>query len=341
MVQTFLLGREGSGGKELCMPGEINFTHGFEEIVGQSGPLKRMLEDVKAVAPSFATVLILGETGTGKELVARAIHRLSSRSAASFVKMNCAALPTELLESELFGHEKGAFTNAVGQKIGRLESANNGTFFLDEVGDLPLQVQPKLLRVLQDREFERLGATSTIRVNVRLIAATNRDLAKSVAEGRFRRDLFYRLSVFPIRVPSLRERSPDIPLLVRHFLRKFAQHMNKKIETIPDDVTKAMMSWKWPGNVRELEHFIERAVILTQGSVLHAPVAELESNSEFGPEAIDTLRSMRRAHIIGVLRETGGIISGDSGAAARLGLKRTTLQSMMQRLGITRKDYED
>jgi len=339
-MKTLLSGREEPGKNQWRMREKINLPHEFEEIVGQSAPLLRMLDDVKTVGPSFATVLILGETGTGKELVARAIHRLSSRGTARFVKVNCAAIPAELLESELFGHEKGAFTHAVGQKIGRVELADNGTLFLDEVGDLPLHVQPKLLGMLQDHEFERLGAARTIRMNLRVIAATNRDLSRDVAEGRFRRDLLYRLNAFPIRVPSLRERSADIPLLVRHFLRKFAQRMNKNVETIPEEAMNAMMNWKWPGNVRELEHFVERAMILTEGPVLQAPITELGSTSELSAGE-DELRSIRRDHIIKIMRETGGVVSGKNGAAARLGLKRTTLQSMMQRLGITREEYED
>lgn len=326
--------------RERQMSEEMNSDQGLKEIIGQSAPLKRMLEDVRTVASSFSTVLILGETGTGKELVARAIHRLSSRSTASFVTLNCAALPGELLESELFGYEKGAFTHAVHQKPGRLELVNKGTFFMDEIGDLPLEVQPKLLRVLQDHEFERLGGTSTIQVSMRLIAATNRDLAKSVSEGRFRQDLFYRLNVFPIRVPSLRERSSDIPLLVRHFVQKFSRRMNKKIDTIPGETMKAIMNWTWPGNIRELEHFIERAIVLSEGSELRAPVAELGANFELVTQARGALQTRRREHIIKVLRETRGVISGSNGAAARLGLKRTTLQSMLPRLGITRSDYE-
>lgn len=320
---------------------EVNSNPGFEEIIGQSEPLRRMLDQIRIVAPSFSTVLILGETGTGKELVARAIHRLSTRRTGSFVTVNCATLPGELLESELFGHEKGAFTHAFHQKLGRLELANKGTLFLDEIGDLPPATQPKLLRVLQDHEFERLGGTSTLRVDARLIAATNQDLAKSVSEGRFRRDLFYRLNVFPIRVPSLRERSSDIPLLVRHFVRKFAAIMNKNIETIPSEVLNAIVKRPWPGNVRELEHALERAVILTQGLELHTPGVDLGPTSELASEATDALQSVRREHIIKALRETRGVISGPNGAAARLGLKRTTLQSILQRLGISRGDYED
>lgn len=313
----------------------------FEEMVGKSAALQRVLSDAERVAPSGATVLIVGETGTGKELMARAIHQMSLRKAESFVKFNGAALPAGLLESELFGYEKGAFTHATKQKIGRLELANNGTLFLDEIGDLPLELQPKLLRVLQDQEFERLGAVRTIRVNVRLIAATNWDLAKSVSQGRFRRDLFYRLSVFPIRMPALRERAGDIPLLVEHFLRKFSRRMNKKIETVPQEVMHALMNWDWPGNVRELEHFIERSVILSEGSVLEAPVKELGQPSDCDAGLRNTLESVRREHIIELLRETGGVVSGPHGAAVRLGLKRTTLQSIMRQLGITPKDYQD
>jgi formate hydrogenlyase transcriptional activator len=312
----------------------------FEGIVGKSAALRRVLSETKTVAPTEATVLILGETGTGKELIARAIHRMSSRKDTSFVKLNCAALPSGLLESELFGYEKGAFTHAVSRKVGRLELADKGTLLLDEVGDLPLELQPKLLRVLEDREFERLGGTRTIRVNVRLIASTNCNLAENVAQGRFRRDLFYRLNVFPIRMPSLRERSTDIPMLARYFVQKFSQRLNKKVEIIPSDVMEALMNGKWPGNVRELEHFIERSIILSEGPVLRAPIAELESQVDFDTEASDALTSTRREHILRVLRETGGVVAGPNGAAARLGVKRTTLQSIMQRLGIGRKDYE-
>jgi formate hydrogenlyase transcriptional activator len=321
----------------LHAPIGIHSGEDFDGIVGQSAPLQRMLADIKTVAPSYATVLILGETGTGKELVARAIHRLSSRRNASFIKLNCAALPSDLLESELFGYEKGAFTNALTRKIGRLELADRGTLFLDEIADLPIDMQAKLLRVLQDQEFERLGSTQTIRLNARVIAATNQDLEKNVSGGQFRSDLFYRLNIFPIRVPSLRERSSDIPLLVRHFAQQFSQRMNKKIESIPPEVMDDMMNRHWPGNIRELEHFIERAVILTQGPVLLAPLRDLGPQSDLGSH---TLESMRRQHIVNVLRETGGVISGPNGAAARLGLKRTTLQSIVQRLGITPKDYE-
>jgi formate hydrogenlyase transcriptional activator len=308
----------------------------FEEIIGQSAALKRVLEEARIVAPNDTPVLILGETGTGKEVIARAVHRMSSRKELSFIKMNCAAIPTGLLESELFGHEKGAFTGAVNQKIGRLELADKGTLLLDEVGDLPLELQPKLLRVLQDGEFERLGSTRTIRINIRLIAATNRNLAERMAEGAFRRDLYYRLSVFPIRLPALRERPSDIPPLVRHFVERYAQRMDKRIEIIPKETMNALVRWRWPGNVRELENFIARSVILTSGATLTAPLKDLEQESEESQS--DTIESVQREHIVRTLRETGGVIAGPQGAAARLGMKRTTLQSLMQRLGISREE---
>ena len=320
------------------MEDEIRSELNFEEIVGESATLKQVLDKARTVAPSDATVLILGETGTGKELIARAIHRLSSRKNASFVKLNCAAIPAGLLESELFGHEKGAFTGAVSQKMGRLELADKGTLFLDEVGELPLEVQPKLLRVLQDHEFERLGSTRTIRVDIRLIAATNRDLAKSVAGRQFRSDLYYRLNVFPIRMPELRERKEDIPLLVRYLVQKFARRMNKQIETIPAETMNALASWEWPGNVRELENFIERSVILSKGPTLRVPLVELNLAAE-DAHSDSTLESLQRENIIRVLRETGGVLGGPRGAAARLGLKRTTLQYKMQKLGIAREEY--
>ena len=321
------------------LDGEIHTEGRFAEIVGDSPALKQVLEQVATVSASDATVLILGETGTGKELVAHAIHRMSRRSGAAFIKVNCAAIPTGLLESELFGHEKGAFTGAVSQKIGRMELANGGTLFLDEVGEIPLELQPKLLRVLQDQEFERLGSTRTIKINVRLIAATNRDLARSVSERQFRNDLYYRLHVFPIRVPPLRERQEDIPLLVRYFVRRFAQRMDRHIETIPKETMKALLEWSWPGNVRELENLMERSVILSEGNALHVPLAELRATSGYFAHPDHTLDSAERAHIIGVLRETRGVLSGSNGAARRLGLKRTTLQSKMQRLKITPRDY--
>ena len=288
------------------MEGEICSELNFEEIVGDSLPLKRVLEQAKTVAPSNATVLVLGETGTGKELIARAIHRMSSRKEGSFIKLNCAAIPTGLLESELFGHEKGAFTGAVSRKIGRLELAHKGTLFLDEVGEIPLEIQPKLLRVLQDQEFERLGGTRTLRVDVRLVAATNRDLEQSVAEKEFRSDLFYRLNVFPLRMPALRERSRDIPLLVRYFVQTFARRMNKQIETITTETMNALISWDWPGNVRELENFIERSVILSAGTVLNAPLAELKHGRSHHNGSNHTLADLERDHIIRTLRETGG-----------------------------------
>jgi formate hydrogenlyase transcriptional activator len=321
----------------------------LEEIVGKSRPLANVLQQVKTVAPSAATVLILGETGTGKELVARAIHKLSPRSGGNFVKLNCAAIPTGLLESELFGHEKGAFTGAISQKIGRLELAHKGTLFLDEVGEIPLELQPKLLRVLQDQEFERLGGTRTIRVDVRILAATNREISKAVANHEFRSDLYYRLHVFPIRLPALRQRSEDIPMLVHYFVQKFAVRMNKKIESIPEETMEALTQWHWPGNIRELENFMERSVILTDGQSLRVPIDELSAIGEDRisetpptPGSISsqgTLEELERQYIVQVLRQSAGVVSGSHGAAARLGMKRTTLQSKMQRLGITREEY--
>ncbi len=317
---------------------EIRGNQNFDEIVGHSTILRHVLDDVERVAKTDSTVLVLGETGTGKELVARAIHHQSGRSKHSFIKLNCSAIPTGLLESELFGHERGAFTGAITQKIGRLELADHGTLFLDEVGDIPLELQPKLLRVLQDQEFERLGSTKTIRVNVRLVAATNRNLAESIEQKLFRRDLYYRLNVFPVRLPPLRERREDIPLLVSHFVHMFARRMNKQIEQIPEETMAALLEWSWPGNVRELENFIERSVILSEGPWLDAPLAELESAPE---NHTDKLEEAGREYIVRVLKECRGVISGPQGAAVRLGLKRTTLQSKMQRFGITRRDYDD
>lgn len=326
--------------EKLYLQDEIRSVLNFEEIVGESSALKHVLAQVNTVAPLDATVLILGETGTGKELIARAIHRMSSRKDASFIKLNCAAIPTGLLESELFGHEKGAFTGAISAKIGRLELADKGTLFLDEVGDIPLELQPKLLRVLQDQEFERLGGVRTIRVNIRLIAATNRDLAKSVASREFRSDLYYRLHVFPVHMPPLRERGKDIELLVRYFVQKFSRRMNKQIETIPTETMHALTHWEWPGNVRELENFIERSVILSENATLNVPLSELRPTLQADRQDA-TLESLEREHILRVLRETGGVISGLRGAAARLGMKRTTLQSRMQKMGIARSDYEN
>jgi formate hydrogenlyase transcriptional activator len=321
------------------LQGEIRTELHFEEIIGESPLLKRVLSQTRTAAPSGATVLILGETGTGKELIARAIHRMSGRKDKNFIKLNCAAIPTGLLESELFGHEKGAFTGAISQKIGRMELADKGTLFLDEVGDIPLELQPKLLRVLQDQEFERLGSTRTIHVDVRLLAATNRDLSRAVAENQFRSDLFYRLNVFPIRLPSLRDRAGDIPLLVRYFVQRLAQRMDKHIETIPNSTMAALSRWKWPGNVRELENFLERSVILTEGSVLRVPMGELEPELSPSSRGDDSLHTAEREHILRVLRESGGVLAGPRGAALKLGLKRTTLQSKMRKLHIGREDY--
>lgn len=318
---------------------ELELSQQFDEIIGESSKLKRVLKQVEDVARTDATVLILGETGTGKELIARAIHRLSPRRDHAFVRLNCSAIPSGLLESELFGHEKGAFTGAIAQKIGRLELAHQGTFFLDEVGDLPLELQPKILRALQEKEFERVGGTRTIPVNVRLVAATNRDLGKMSANGEFRSDLYYRLRVFPVTVPPLRDRREDIPLLVSYFVNQHAKRMARHIETIPAVTMQKLVKWQWPGNVRELENFIERSVILSPGPVLRAPLAELETPEAevIVPEA--NLQSAERDHILRVLRECKGMIGGENGAAERLGLKRTTLNSKMKKLGIQRRDY--
>lgn len=318
---------------------ELITTHQFDEIVGESSGLKRVLKQVEDVAPTDATVLILGETGTGKELIARALHDLSPRRDHGFVRLNCSAIPSGLLESELFGHEKGAFTGAITQKIGRLELAHQGTFFLDEVGDLPLELQPKILRALQEKEFERVGGTRTIPVNVRLVAATNRDLAKMVSAGQFRSDLYYRLRVFPITIPPLRERRDDIPILIRYFLASHSKRMGRRIETIPAQTMQALVKWHWPGNVRELENFIERSVILSPGPVLRAPLAELEAVEESAGRTDSNLEVAEREHILRVLRECKGMIGGTKGAAERLGLKRTTLNSMLKKLGIQRRDY--
>jgi formate hydrogenlyase transcriptional activator len=319
---------------------EIRSANRSDDIVGTSAPLKRVMDYAAIVADTDSTVLITGETGTGKERIARLIHEMSGRKDRNFIKLNCAAIPTGLLESELFGHEKGAFTGAISQKLGRLELADKGTLLLDEIGEVPLELQPKLLRVLQDQEFEHLGGTKTIRVDVRLIAATNRDLVRAVEEREFRGDLFYRLHVFPLHLPALRERREDIPPLIRHFVEKCSARLHKHIDIIPDEAIDAMMQWKWPGNIRELENFIERSVILSEGNKLTAPLSELREEMLRQPTDSDgTLRDREREHIIEVLRQTGGALSGPGGAAARLGLKRTTLQYKMQKLGVSRTDY--
>ena len=321
-------------------PNEDTATHNFEEIVGTSAALTAVLKQVEVVAPTESTVLILGETGTGKELIARAIHTASSRSRRPFVKLNCAAIPTGLIESELFGHEKGAFTGAIAQRIGRFELADGGTVFLDEVGEIPLELQTKLLRVIQEREFERLGSTRTLRTDARLIAATNRELQKMVEQRKFREDLFYRLNVFPIDVPALRERSEDIPLLVNHFTQRFARRMNRTIETISAETMAALTRYPWPGNIRELQNLIERAVILSHGPVLQIPLQDLDNcaapRRDNGKD--QTLEAAERAHILAILKETRWVLAGPRGAAARLGMNRSTLQFRLKKLGIVRPD---
>jgi formate hydrogenlyase transcriptional activator len=313
---------------------DVDVKHDFTEIVGRSASLKRILSQVEVVAPTDATVLILGETGTGKELIARAVHSMSPRRERPFITLNCAAIPTGLLESELFGYERGAFTGALSQKIGRFEMANRGTLFLDEVGDIPLDLQPKLLRALQEKAFERLGGTKTIPIDVRLVAATNRNLTQMMGDKLFRSDLYYRLKVFPITTPPLRDHPEDIPILARHFTQKYAAKMNKQIEKIPSDTMRSLVSWSWPGNVRELENFIERAVILSRGPNLRAPLAEIRADA-MEPAGSQTLEQVEREHIIRVLRETGAVVSE---AATRLGMPRTTLNAMMRKLGISRKE---
>jgi formate hydrogenlyase transcriptional activator len=325
--------------EKLYLEDEIRSELHFDDIVGKSAALRRVLQQVETVAPTDATVLIYGETGTGKELIARAIHQLSPRHPNAFVKLNCAAIPTGLLEAELFGHEKGAFTGAITQRIGRFELAHRGTVFLDEIGEIPLELQPKLLRVLQDREFERLGSTRTLRTDARLIAATNRDLAALVEEQQFRADLFYRLNVFPVHVPPLRERPEDIPLLVRHFAQQFARRLHKTLETIPADTMQGLLRYPWPGNIRELQNIIERAVIVSPGPVLQVPLSDLKPPATAAsPENHDTLEEAERNHILTVLKETKWVLGGANGAAVRLGMKRSTLQFRMRKLGIARPE---
>ncbi len=308
----------------------------FEQIIGNSPALEAVLEQVERVAPTDSTVLIQGETGTGKELIARAIHNLSMRCGRPFIKLNCAAIPFDLLESELFGHERGAFTGAIAQKIGRFELADKGTLFLDEVGDIPPALQPKLLRVLQEQEFERLGSTRTHQVDVRLVAATNRNLVEMVKRNEFRSDLYYRLDVFPIPLPPLRERREDIPALVEHFVEIYARRMGREIAHIPAETMSALVSYFWPGNIRELQNFIERSVILTSGNVLHPPLASLKSSAEAESLGPITLEDAERDHIRKILEETRWVVAGPNGAAARLGIKRSTLYFRMQKLGISR-----
>ena len=319
---------------------EVRSEHNFGDIVGESAVLREVLRKVETVAPTDSTVLVCGETGTGKELIARAVHDLSPRKGRTFVKLNCAAIPTGLLESELFGHEKGAFTGAIAQKIGRFELANQGTLFLDEMGDIPLELQSKLLRVLQEQEFERLGGTRTIKVNARLVAATNCDLTNMVAQRQFRSDLYYRLNVFPLTLPPLRDRQDDIPRLVRHFTQRFARRMRRHIQTIPSSVMDALVRYPWPGNVRELQNVIERAVILSNGAALQVSMSDLQvvpaqTHAVAAPTPI-TLTDAEREHIVAALAATGWVVGGPKGAAARLGMKRSTLQKKILKLGISR-----
>jgi len=319
--------------EKLYLENEIRGEMDFEGIVGQSSALRHVLQLVETVAPSDSTVLLLGETGTGKELIARAIHDRSRRKDRTFVKLNCAAIPTGLLESELFGHERGAFTGAISQKTGRLELADQGTLFLDEVGDIPIDIQPKLLRALQEREFERLGSTRTKKVDVRLVAATNRDLEKMIENREYRSDLYYRLNVFPIRIPPLRERPEDIPLLVRYFAQKYGRRMEKQIESVPASTMRKLSTWHWPGNIRELENFIERSVILTHGFALQVPIAELTNGGKVHP-VVASREATERDEILTMLKAARGKVGGPQGAASRMGLKRTTLISRMKKLGI-------
>ena len=338
--------------EKLYLEEEIRSAFNFEEIIGDSPAIRRALAQVELVAHAGTTVLILGETGTGKEVIARAVHNLSPRKERTFVKVNCAAIPSGLLEAELFGHERGAFTGAINQKIGRFELADHGTLFLDEIGDIPLELQPKLLRVLQEQEFERLGSNRTQRVDVRVVAATNRDLSRLVADREFRSDLYYRLNVFPIQIPPLRERREDVPLLVRYFVQNFSRRLNKTVEYVPAEAMDALVNYAWPGNIRELENLIERAVLLSPGKELRVPLSELKASalaasgnisadqSLFSPSPaavpITTLEEAERQHILRALRQTEWRIAGPKGAAAILGMKRTTLQARMRKLGIRR-----
>ena len=327
--------------EKIYLEDEMRSELNFEEIVGRSPALRQVLQEIETVAPTDSTVLIYGETGTGKELIARAIHNLSARSKSNFVKLNCAAIPTGLLESEMFGHEKGAFTGAVAQRVGRFELAHRGTVFLDEIGEIPLELQPKLLRVLQEREFERLGSSRTLYTDARLIAATNRDLAEMVEDQKFRADLFYRLNVFPVHVPSLRERQDDIPMLVRHFVQHFARKMAKVVDTIPAESMNALVRYHWPGNIRELQNLVERAMILSPGPVLRVPLNDLHVQPAVSALAsasrkAETLEEVERRHILETLDSTDWVISGPKGAATTLGLKRSTLQARMEKLGIRR-----
>jgi formate hydrogenlyase transcriptional activator len=308
----------------------------FEQIIGNSPALESVLEQVEQVAPTGSTVLVQGETGTGKELIARALHNLSSRCGRPFIKLNCAAIPFDLLESELFGHEKGAFTGAISQKIGRFELADKGTLFLDEVGDIPLALQPKLLRVLQEQEFERLGSGRTHQVDVRLVAATHRNLVEMVKRNEFRSDLYYRLNVFPIPLPPLRARREDIPALVEHFVEIYARRMGKQIDQISPETMSELTSYAWPGNIRELQNFIERSVILSSGNVLRPPLSSLKSAATMEAQEAVTLEEAERDHIRKILEQTRWVVSGPNGAAARLGIKRSTLYFRMQKLGISR-----
>ena len=341
LARTSFVEVSGLGDQQLHLEPEISPEYGFEGIVGKSAALQKVLEQVAIVAPTDSTVLLHGETGTGKELIACAIHNLSARRQRTIVRLNCAAIPSGLLESELFGHEKGAFTGALMQRKGRFELADGGSLFLDEIGDISLELQPKLLRAIQEQEFERLGSSRTISVNVRLIAATHRDLPAMIREERFREDLFYRFNVFPIEIPPLRERRQDIPLLVNYFVSKVAGRMRRQIKSIPKHAMEMLTNCPWKGNIRELANFIERAVILTRGEELEVPLTELVTSSETGV-AVGTTSTFRQAEssvIIGALRAASGRIAGKGGAAERLGLKRTTLQNKIRRLGIAKATY--